>query len=205
MSDNQFNLLLQTANGQYAPGTRYATIRNAINTNGNYFTTLQIRQLLSITSVESERLALAKLAYLKVVDQATFYSLIDLFNTPSNKTELNAYIIQNGGIGTTETYSSRVPMVDATFQDLLRAANDHILPWSKTADVRTAFNSDNYFSTAQIRQLLNIIYSETDKLNLAKLAWGRVSDPTNFTQLYDLFTSPTNKDNLEAYIKARPF
>jgi hypothetical protein len=50
-----------------------------------------------------------------------------------------------------------------------------------------------------------VIASENDKLELAKLAWSRVTDPAYFTQLFDLFTTQAYRDDLNAYIQAHPF
>jgi hypothetical protein len=206
MTDYQFNQLLQTANGQSNQITRFNTIRNAINTTGNYFSTFQIRQLLNITNAESDRLALAQLAYLKVTDPTSFTTLYDMFSTQASRTELNNYVIQNGGTGATGQLTTRTPMSDEAYAQVLKGASNHILPWNKSADVKAAFNNTSYyFTTTQIRQLLALVYSETERLSLAKLAWSRVTDPGNFTQLFDMFTVQANKDDLNAYIKARPY
>jgi hypothetical protein len=56
--------------------------------NSNYFTTTQLKQLLRLFNVERNRLELAKLGYDKVVDQANYYSLSDLFSYNSSRDEL---------------------------------------------------------------------------------------------------------------------
>jgi hypothetical protein len=206
MADYQFSQLLQTANSQYSQSSRYSTVSGAFNNSANYFSTAQIRQLLSIINSETDRLALAKQSYLRVSDPANFTSLYDLFYNQSYRNELNNYVIQNGGSGTTVQYNTRTPMDDATFSQVLQKVSNHFLPWDKVRDARDAFNNTSYyFSTSQIRQILTVIASENDRLDLAKLAWSRVTDPTYFTQLYDMFTSQANRDALNAYILAHPY
>jgi len=48
--------------------------------------------------------------------------------------------------------------------------------------------SENYFTTAQLRQILVLFSAESEKLDLAKLGLYRLTDRQNFRQLYDLFS-----------------
>lgn len=206
MSNYQFNQLLQNINSKWNQAGRFNTIRDAFNSTINYFSTAQIRQMLSLINSESDRLALAKLSYSRTSDPVNFTSLYDLLNSEASKNDLNTYVIENGGTGTNVQYNSRTPMSGADFDAVLQKASNHFFPWDKVRDVKEAFNNTaNYFNTAQIRQLLSIISSETDRLELAKLSWSRVTDPGNFTQLFDLFTLQANRDELNTYIQARPF
>ena len=206
MANYQFNQLLQTINSQYSQSGKYTTISGALNNNANYFTTAQVRQLLSVITTEGDRLTLAKQSYLRVTDPANFTTLYDLFYNQSSRNDLNNYVIQNGGTGTTVQYNTRTPMPDATFRQVLQKVSNHFLPWDKVRDARDAFNNTSfYFTTSQIRQILNVITSENDRLELAKLAWSRVTDPSYFTQLFDLFTTQAYRDDLNAYIQAHPF
>ncbi len=96
-------------------------------------------------------------------------------------------------------------MTDATFQDVLQKVSNHFLPWDKVKDARAAFNNTSYyFTTSQIRQVLNVISSENDRLELAKLAWSRVTDPSYFSSLYDMFTTQANRDDLSNYVQTHP-
>ncbi len=214
IADGQFNQLLQTVNGQWNQAGKFNAVRNAFNTTVNYFSTAQIRQLLSVMNSESDRLALAKLSYSRVSDPTNFSSLYDLLNSQATRNDLNDYVIQNGGTGTTVQTTSRIPISDAVYNQLYQKASNHIRPSSITDDLREYFNnSSNYFSTAQIRQLLSLVSSsllsplasETDMLEVAKLSWHRVTDPANFTQIFSLFPSQANRDALKIYIESRPY
>ncbi len=207
MADYQFNQLMQNVNEQWNQAGKFNIVRDAFNTNANYFNTVQVRQLLSVINAESDRLALAKLSYSRVYDPANFSTLYDLLNSQSSRNDLNNYVIQNGGAGSNVQYNtnSRTPMTDASFSQVLDKVSNHFLPWDKARDARDAFNNSSYFfNTYQIRQILTVISSENDRLELAKLAWSRVTDPTNFTQLFDLFTTQASRDDLNAYIQSRP-
>src|SRR5205085_706949 len=97
MADYQFSQLLQTVTSQYNQSGKYNTISGAFNNSANYFSSSQVRQLLSAINSESDRLALAKQSYLRVSDPANFSSLYDLFYNQSSRNELNNYVVQNGG------------------------------------------------------------------------------------------------------------
>lgn len=207
IADYQYNQILQNVNRQYNQTQKFNEERSAFNVSANYFSTSQIRQLLSLITSEPDRLSLAKLSYSRSLEPANFSTLYDLFYNQANRNDLNNFVIQNGGSGTNVQYNNnRVQMADASFTQVLQKASNHFLPWDKVRDVRDAFNNTSYyFNTAQIRQLLSLATGENDKLELAKLAWSRVTDPSYFTQLSDLFTAQSSRDDLNNYISAHPF
>ena len=87
--------------------------------------------------------------------------------------------------------------------DRLRLCPVHFRQSSTVADIKNAMNvKTNYFTIGQIRALLSMVSSESDKLAIAKLAYHRATDPNSFDQLFDLFASQTSVDNLNNYIKS---
>jgi len=79
--------------------------------------------------------------------------------------------------------------------------------WSQTSKynaIKTAFNTKtNYFTTEQAGQLLLLVTSETKRLELAKLSYPRITDPENFAEVSDLFTSTANKENINNFIQSK--
>lgn len=196
MADYQFNQLLQSVNNQYNTSDKITSVRNALN--NNYFTAAQLRSLLSGITYEADKLTLAKTGYLRVTDAANFGVVYDLFTSQSYKNDLNTYVRANGGTGFNS--NTRIPMTDAAFSEVLQKVSNHFLPWSKTRDAKEAFeNSSNFFTTYQIRQILSVIAGEDDRLTLAKIAHKNVTDPSNFLQLLDLFTTQVSRDDLTTY------
>jgi hypothetical protein len=59
---------------------------------------------------------------------------------------------------------------------------------------------NNYFNTSQVRQVLQIFSSESDKLELAKLSYKKIADRQNFRQLYDLFSNRSQTE-LDQYTR----
>ena len=65
------------------------------------------------------------------------------------------------------------------------------------------FNKEtNYFTVAQVKQLIPMVTLESKRLELAKSSYNNITDPANFTQLYDLFSTQASKDELAAYVLA---
>ena len=60
--------------------------------------------------------------------------------------------------------------------------------------------SNNFLSTYQTRQILQIFSSESDRLELAKLSYRNIVDQQNFRQLYDLF-SYQSQSELDRYVR----
>ncbi|MCU7548624.1 DUF4476 domain-containing protein [Chitinophagaceae bacterium LB-8] len=90
-------------------------------------------------------------------------------------------------------------MSDADFNQFTQKIRNQWL--SKKNIAKEGLNS-NYFTTYQVREVLQIFSSENDKLELAKLAYSRTVDQRNFSQLYDLFSSQ-GKDELDRYVRGR--
>lgn len=202
MSDLAFSQLLQKVNAYASPWDRIREIRETVSKAYNYFNIYQLRQLMSVAAAENDRLDIAKMAYKNIVDPQNYTQVFDLFSTQASRDELISYIRSNGG---TINYTARIPMSDAAFNQLLQKASAHFFPWDKLKDVKAAVSDDNnYFTTAQVRQLLSILNSETDRLDIAKTAYKNVTDAGNYRQLYDLFTTQSSRDDLNTYIINHP-
>lgn len=92
MSDAAFNDLYQAIQLQFFPGQRMTSLTDTFNTAGYYFTSIQAKKLITLISLESNRLQLAKLSYKTITDRNNFSTLYDLFATQASKDELDAYV-----------------------------------------------------------------------------------------------------------------
>jgi hypothetical protein len=205
MTDYDFNTLYRNINSSWNSSTRYSQIASAFQNSNNYFSTSQVRQLLMLVSSESDRLTLAKSAYHNLSDPYNYNSLSDAFSDYNNRTEWSRYVtdIQNGGTGT----SYKVAMTDAEFNRTLRSVQLTFGLGAKYSTLQDLFNKEtNYFTSSQVKQLIQQVSNESNRLDLAKLAYNNVTDPTSFTSsLYDLFSSQYSRDQLNAYITANPY
>jgi hypothetical protein len=199
MSNSYFSSLYQTIRNQSTVSAQVASINNAFNTTGNYFTSSQVVQLLQLVSTETNRLQLAKASYRTVVDPVNFTAVSNLLYTQSSRDELTAYI-NNGAAGTTTTGAA---MSETDYATLHRSISSQFLPFSKITLLTNTFdNTANYFTSSQVRGLLLLISSETNRLQLAKKAYRNTVDRANYALLNDLFTNTSYKADLIAYVKA---
>jgi len=205
ISTQQFSQLQRKIKNQYEQSGKIAVLRDALTVNTNYFTTAQLRQLLPLITNETDRLALAKQSYARVSDVVNFSSLYTLFNIQANRNEFNNYVKYGETTASNGQYANRTPMSDGDFSKLQLKARLHFRQSSTVTEIKTAFsNTNNYFTVDQIRSLLTLVSSESDRLTLAKLAFQRAADPASFTQLYDMFTSQTSINELDNYIRSNP-
>ncbi len=204
MADNKFNSLLQSVRGKFSQALKGETENDAFNNSNNYFSTSQIRQLLTLITSESDRVDLAKLSYRTVTDSANFTQLYDLFKIKGNRDDLNDFLRSKGWNITNDQSLIKTSMADNKFSSLLKSVQSK---WSQALKGETendAFNnSNNYFSVSQINQLLVLITSENDRLDLAKLSYRSVTDSANFTKLYDLFKTQASRDELNNFLRTK--
>jgi hypothetical protein len=203
MEANDFAELLQEVKSNRYQSARVAAIREAVSSS-DHFTVNQIRQLLTLVTAQNTRLELAKLSYAVLTDPANYTRLNTLFTTQASRNSLADYVaVQSSNSNSTGTPSSSVRslLTVTQYNNILQNLNDNDYQSGKFNVIKDAFNNTAYaFTTAQIRQLLGVVTSETDRLYLAKLGYAAVSDPANFASLVSLFTIQANRNSLTDYI-----
>jgi hypothetical protein len=202
MSDVDFNNLYKTVNGSYSSSTRVQMLNDAFNTSSNYFTTYQVKQLLSLLSRENDRLPLAKNAYDNIIDLANYSQLYDLFTSTASRNDLTSFV-SNMQSGTSTTV--KIAMAESTFKDLYSKVQLTFGLGAKYTKLTEIFNTEtNYFTVEQTKQLIQLVSSESNRLELAKSSYNNITDPGNFSQLYDLF-SEGRKNELAAYVSSNTY
>lgn len=202
MNDYTFNQLYQNIINQRNTSLKLSEVTRAFNTTANYFNTSQVIQLISLVAGENNRLQLAKLSLDNIVDPENMNRLFDLLSTQSARENLDDYIKRNGFAGSGYNYSTHAAMSEASFNALYDNIRKKWLPYTKyNAAVEAFSSSENYFTTQQVHQIIALLSDETNRLNLAKLAFDNIVDRQNFRQLYDLLDSQTSKDELDNYIR----
>jgi hypothetical protein len=196
MSDANFNSLYQGIQQQWPVSAQMNSLTNAFNNTNNYFNTSQAGQLIQIVISESNRLQLAKSSYRNIVDPANFSQLYNLFSSQESKEELAAYV-KNYNTGS----NSNLAMSDADFNSLYQGIQQQWPVSAQMNSLANAFNNtNNYFTTYQAGQLIQIVTSESNRLQLAKSSYRSIVDPANFSQIYNLFSSQASKNELAAYV-----
>jgi hypothetical protein len=190
--------LYNNINSSWSSSTKVSLATEAFSNNSNYFTVYQVRQLLLLISSENDRLVLAKSSYNNIVDPANYTLLYDVFNTLASKNDLANFIagVQNG-TGTIV----KIPMTETEFNSISRDVQFTFGLGAKMASLTNVFNKEtNFFTVQQAKQLIQMVSAESNRLELAKSSYNNITDPANFAQVYDIFSTQVSKDELAAYV-----
>jgi len=201
MKEADFNTLYRDIQNRYGIGAKMSALSNAFATENYYFTTAQARELIQLVSDENNRLELAKASYDNIVDQANFSQLYTIFSSNS-RNELEIYVRdhQTEPIYTPPVYT-RTPMSNSSYTSLYNEVRDTYGFGAKMSRLTEIFaNETYYFTVAQAKQLVQLVSDESNRLELAKSAYGNITDPANFNLMYDVLTSQSSKNELSTYV-----
>ena len=96
-------------------------------------------------------------------------------------------------------YGDELAMTTASFENLRNTLRQEKFTSSKMVIVRQALR-DNFFTADQVKQMAQQFSFEDDKLQVAKLAYNRTVDKTNYHLLYSIFSYSSSKEDLAKYI-----
>jgi len=201
MKEADFNTLYRDIENRYGLGAKMTALSNAFATENYYFTTSQTKQLIQLVSAESNRLELAKASYDNIVDQVNFNQLYDIFSS-SSRNELEIYVRnhQSSPVYTPPVYT-KTPMSNSTFTSLYNEVRNTYGLGAKMSRLTEIFATETYyFTVTQAKQLVQLVSSESNRLELAKSAYGNITDPENFNLMYDVLTSQSSKNELSSYV-----
>lgn len=200
MNSTSFNNLYRNVGNQRSTSGRRTVINNAFNKANNYFTTNQVSQLLRLVNAENFRLELAKLSYPVITDRNNFNQLYTLLNSQASRNELEDYA-NNYMDDEEEESETNVAMLDANFTNLYQTIQQQWPISTQMSTLTNAFNNtNNYFSTYQASRLIQIINTENNRVQLAKLSYRSIIDRNNFSQIYSLLGSQSSKNELTTYV-----
>jgi len=202
MADAEFSKLHQSVKAKWSQSSRITAIKSAFANNSYYFTTDQVGQLLLLVTSEARRLELAKLSFPRVTDQNNFADVGELFTVKTQKNSFEDFLAAQNVTTNDEVYGVHTPVTTQKFNQLAKKVRNQYKQAGKVAVLEDAFKvTTDYYTTAQIRQLLAMITSEADRLALAKLSFAQVADEGNFASLYDMFSTQANRDEFNNYVR----
>ncbi|MEO7444463.1 MAG: DUF4476 domain-containing protein [Ferruginibacter sp.] len=208
MNQESFTNLYNTTRNIWQMGAKINALNTAFVSQGNYFSSYQINQLLMLISDENERFQLAKISYRAVTDPNSFTNtVINSFTTQNIRNELQ-YFVRNydtnnpgNGYNYGQGTAVKTPMSTAEYAILLQNIKKQWFPGAKKTAALEAFtNINNYFTTDQARQIITVDENESDRLDLAKASYRSITDPSYFYQVYDLFSNTTYREDLIRYV-----
>jgi len=210
MSDENFDVLAENIRYMRGNTAKTTAINNAFNNTSNYFTTAQASELIQMVYSQSSRLTLAKASYKTITDPANFSQISQLLTNQASKTELDSYVRNydsnnrnSGDNRTGNRWQTKVAMSGASFNTLYNNISNQFGLGAKMSSLTNEFNnSNNYFTAAQTRQLIQLVSDENNRLQLAKLAYDNITDQENYNQIYSLLNSQSSRNELDVYVRA---
>jgi hypothetical protein len=104
------------------------------------------------------------------------------------------------GFSQTTDIIAKKHMTNAEFKQFLQTARNDLRPLDGDNTVESVLPVNGYFTTAQAKMMLATVQKDSGKLALARLLYHRVTDPANFTQLAEVFTSATYKSEFNVWV-----
>jgi hypothetical protein len=92
-------------------------------------------------------------------------------------------------------------MNENTFGAFMEAIRRESFDDSRKAIARTGIDQ-NWFTSAQAKQLLTSLSFEASKLEIAKYMYGKTIDPKNYFIVYSVFSFSKSKEELAEYVRA---
>lgn len=105
---------------------------------------------------------------------------------------------QNGGYNNNGYYGNQA-MTDNEFTQLLQQVQKEWFSDGKMLVAKQALTS-NYVTVAQVKQLIGTMTFDSDKLEMAKLAYKRTVDQRSYYQVMEALSSQSSKDELAEYM-----
>ena len=203
MKDDDYNVLYRDIQNRFGLGAKMSALQNVFANENYYFTVAQARQLIQLVSSESNRLELAKSSYNNIVDPSNFNQLYDVLSSTGSRNELEVFVreSQNTPGTTSPVYTNRTPMSTSSFNTLYNNVRNTWGLGAKMSELTEIFDNESYyFTVAQAKQLIQLVSSESNRLQLAKSAYGNITDPQNFNLMYDVLTSQSSKNELSTFV-----
>jgi Domain of unknown function (DUF4476) len=196
MTDAGFTTLYQNIRNQRLASTQINLLTETFNNTTYYFTTAQTSQLIQLANTEANRLQLAKLSYRSITDPANFNQVSSLLNYQSSRDELADYVSNYKN-----NKSPAIAMSASDFNNLLQSVKNQWPANMQLSSLTAAFNNtNNYFTSYQASQLIQLANTETTRLQLAKLSYRSITDPANFSQVSSLLNYQSSRDELASYV-----
>lgn len=89
---------------------------------------------------------------------------------------------------------------DATFTAFVETIKHESFDDSRMAIAKSGVDQ-NYFTSAQAKQVISLFSFESSKLDIAKYMYGKTTDPKNYFIVYSAFTFSKSKEELGEYIR----
>lgn len=165
---------------------------------------LQVKAVAQTIANEDLRLEFAVAAYTNTVDPENYYEVYDAFQSFSKVFRLHDRVSSRPPGPTPPVVVAPPALGEEDFGQMLRTIRAEPFDNTKLATARQLVASARgRIASRQVRDLLKTFAFEDGRLELAKAAYECVSDPWNYSVVYDTFTFPASRETLARYLEAR--
>jgi len=165
--------------------------------------TAQCMKMTTLLMIENNRLEFLKKAYSSVYDEGNFEQATQVFGHVPNQITLRNYILS-----TRSTIGQPVPrpceLTMTVFNNMHSTFAKESSSSSRKQIVKDQLPRYNCYTSSQIKQVVSLFSSSSDKLEVGKFAFDYVSDPDNyFFELSSLFSSSMDRQSLSNYVSSK--
>jgi hypothetical protein len=172
---------------------------------GTCLSTAQVMKLTSLLTLENARLEVLKAAYDHIFDEASLEAASQVFTHQPNQLAWIEFIKQKRNLAAqqaiVQTPCSVTETQYAQIKDALTRERSSI---TRVNVAKNQIPLYTCFTSQQIKGILSTFSSSIDKLEIAKLGYGYVSDKQNYYfTVNPVITSSIDRDELSKYIAQR--
>lgn len=204
LSDADFDSYAQQIFSQQGEAARSRSLNELAGS--TCLSTAQAIKFSTLLEVENNRLEFLRRAYARIFDEANFDQAQQVFSHPPNKLALAEFLRQSRQAQLPVTPPPPPCTVAPEQFRMLRES----LAREGSSSSRLKIAKDQIppmrcFTSQQMKELLNLFSSSSDRLDLAKFAYAYVSDQDVFyLTVNSLFNSSMDREELSKYIASRP-
>lgn len=166
--------------------------------------TSQAMKLSTSLNLENNRLELLKKAYLRIYDEANFDLVTQVFIHIPNQAALREFLISMRKATQVIPVAPICQVNEMEFKTIKDPLAAESSSSTRLSIARDQIPRYKCYKSNQIKQLVALFSSSSDKLNLAKFAFDFVADKDNyFFELSPLFSSSMDRQSLSNFIASK--
>lgn len=171
--------------------SKYTYINQIIE--NNCLKTLQLNELLVLLPIDMDRLAIAKAAYLHILDKENIKAILTVFKYPAMKESYVDYIKEQENKSKQKSLKCTEPISDAKFGDILSKIKNTAYEQDKFKLAKKTV-VDVCISTQQAKQITPFFSHDREKLDFLVCAYNVLTDKENAKLLISEFQSNEAKE-----------
>ena len=166
--------------------------------------TAQSMKLSTSLNVENNRLELLKKAYLRVYDEANFDFATQVFTHLPNQAALREFLAASRKASQVVQTPPPCSVSEAEFRTIREPLAAESSSSARLSIAKNQMPRFKCYKSSQVKEIVALFSSSSDKLNLAKFAYDYVADKENyFFELSPLFSSSMDRQSLSNYIASK--